>query len=116
MLDDSVTGLLSLPERRLAMVYGPVMIGDDRKFSERASENVKIDWDLTSTDIGGGQAVVHPGNSKITLNPDDKDEKITLEFKGNTMKVKTPASYKKIFIFVKCLKNCDEVADRKSVV
>ena len=92
MLDDSVTGLLSLPERRLAMVYGPVMIGDDRKFSERASENVKIDWDLTSTDIGGGQAVVHPGNSKITLNPDDEDEKITLEFKGNTMKVKTPAS------------------------
>ena len=92
MLDDSVTGLLSLPERRLAMVYGPVMIGDDRKFSERASENVKIDWDLTSTDIGGGQAVVQPGNSKITLNPDDEDEKITFEFKGNTMKVTTPAS------------------------
>ena len=92
MLDDSVTGLLSLPERRLAMVYGPVMVGDDRKFSERASENVKIDWDLTSTDIGGGQAVVQPGNSKITLNPDDEDEKITFEFKGNTMKVTTPAS------------------------
>ena len=67
MLEDNVTGLLSLPERRLAMVYGPVMVGDDRKFSERASENVKIDWDLTSTDIGGGQAVVQPGNSKITL-------------------------------------------------
>ena len=92
MLEDNVTGLLSLPERRLAMVYGPVMVGDDRKFSERASENVKIDWDLTSTDIGGGQAVVQPGNSKITLNPDDEDEKITFEFKGNTMKVTTPAS------------------------
>ena len=92
MLDDSVTGLLSLPERRLAMVYGPVMIGDDAKFSERASENVKIDWDLTSTDIGGGQSVVQPGNSTITLNPDDDDEKITFEFEGNTMKVTTPAS------------------------
>lgn len=92
MLEDNVTGLLSLPERRLAMVYGPVMVGDDRKFSERASENVKIDWDLTSTGIGGGQAVVQPGNSKITLNPDDEDEKITFEFKGNTMKVTTPAS------------------------
>ena len=92
MLDDSVTGLLSLPERRLAMVYGPVMIGDDVKFSERASENVKIDWDLTSTDIGGGQSVVQPGNSTITLNPDDDDEKITFEFEGNTMKVTTPAS------------------------
>ena len=92
MLEDNVTGLLSLPERRLAMVYGPVMVGDDRKFSERASENVKIDWDLTSTDIGGGQAVVQPGNSKITLNLDDEDEKITFEFKGNTMKVTTPAS------------------------
>ena len=92
MLDDSVTGLLSLPERRLAMVYGPVMIGDDAKFSERTSENVKIDWDLTSTDIGGGQSVVQPGNSTITLNPDDDDEKITFEFEGNTMKVTTPAS------------------------
>ena len=92
MLEDNVTGLLSLPERRLAMVYGPVMIGDDAKFSERASENVKIDWDLTSTDIGGGQSVVQPGNSTITLNPDDDDEKITFEFEGNTMKVTTPAS------------------------
>ena len=92
MLEDNVTGLLSLPERRLAMVYGPVMVGDDRKFSERASENVKIDWDLTSTDIGGGQSVVQPGNSTITLNPDDDDEKITFEFEGNTMKVTTPAS------------------------
>lgn len=92
LFDKDVTGLLSLPERRLARVYGPVTVGDDRKYSSRLSEHAQIDWDLSSTDIGDGRAVVRPGKSRITVFPGEEDKEFTLSFDGDTMNVKTSAS------------------------
>ena len=92
LLDDDVVGMLSLPERRLAMVYGPTMIGEDHEFSERASESMQVDWKLTSTSIGSGKAVVRPGHSTVTLNPNDSDRKVTLAFDDDTVDVTTSAS------------------------
>ena len=92
LLDDDVVGMLSLPERRLAMVYGPTMIGEDHEFSERASESMQVDWKLTSTSIGSGKAVVRPGHSTVTLYPNDSDRKVTLAFDDGTVDVTTSAS------------------------
>lgn len=92
LLDDNVVGMLSLPERRLAMVYGPTMIGEDQEFSERASKSVQIDWNLTSTSIGSGKTVVHPGSSTVTLHPDDSSRKVTLAFNDGKVDVTTSAS------------------------
>lgn len=90
-LKPEVTNLIALPERRLAMVYGPTLIDDDSRYSEPLSRRVRIDWSLESSDIGDSRTVVRPGNSKIVLDSGDENNEVTLEFKGGEVDVTTSA-------------------------
>lgn len=66
LLSDDVTRHLALPERRLAMVYGPLLKAEDRSASERAiGEEVKIDWKLGEHKINGELAAVNLGSTSI---------------------------------------------------
>ena len=91
LLKPEVTNLLALPERRLVMVYGPAFIGDDGRYSEPLSRQVRIDWSLESTDIGSGRTVVRPGKSKIVLNSDNDNNEVTLLFNDGEVDVITSA-------------------------
>ena len=91
LLKPEVTNLIALPERRLAMVYGPTLIDDDSRYSEPLSRRVRIDWSLESSDIGDSRTVVRPGNSKIVLDSGDENNEVTLEFKGGEVDVTTSA-------------------------
>lgn len=93
LLKPEVTNLIALPERRLAMVYGPTLIGDDSRYSEPLSRRVRIDWSLESSDIGDSRMVVRPGNSKIVLDSGDENNEVTLEFKGGEVDVTTSADH-----------------------
>ena len=90
-LKPEVTNLIALPERRLAMVYGPTLIDDDSRYSEPLSRRVRIEWSLESSDIGDSRTVVRPGNSKIVLDSGDENNEVTLEFKGGEVDVTTSA-------------------------
>lgn len=91
LLKPEVTNLIALPERRLAMVYGPTLIDDDSRYSEPLSRRVRIDWSLESSDIGDSRTVVRPGNSKIVLDSGDENNEVTLELKGGEVDVTTSA-------------------------
>ncbi|WP_128683195.1 hypothetical protein [Actinomyces qiguomingii] len=92
MFDDSVTGLLALPERRLAMVYGSTLVGDDNAYYQRESARVQINWGLTSTDIGNNRSVVHPGTSTVTISTANEDEMVTWSFRDGSVDISLPSS------------------------
>ncbi len=77
-----VAGVLTLPERRLAMVYAPVL-SSVWNGGDSLGDHLEISWDLTSQDVDGTR-VVSPGSTTVTFteDPDDEDDTTTIRFNG----------------------------------
>ncbi len=77
-----VAGLLTLPERRLAMVYAPIF-SSSWNGDESLGDHLSFAWSLTSQDVDGTR-VVTPGSTTVTFteDPDYPKDTTTILFNG----------------------------------
>ncbi|MDR2257415.1 MAG: hypothetical protein LBE25_15665 [Arthrobacter sp.] len=75
LLSDDMVSLLSMPERRALMVYGPALRGDSSTGGDAGrSEYFKAEWRLTEHRVSDDLVIVGPGTSTITLNGDSSQQ------------------------------------------
>ena len=73
-----VLSRLSLPERRLMMVYGPALMGDSKESSSTGEKNFNIDWQLGEHKINDDLVVVNPSKTSITFDG-NSDQKVSFD-------------------------------------
>jgi len=78
LLEPGFASLLSLPERRLLMIYGPTL-GDGSSPDAGSSQLFEAEWKLSEHRVNDELAIVNPGSSVLTL---DGDSTRQLRFDG----------------------------------